>query len=76
MKPAPIVWEHAFDDVIPSCTVYVPRGSTGWGVTIPGTWNGLKIKYVPGTLEMTADPVHGGEGLKVTVRRVGGFDSR
>ena len=66
----------AFYDVSSSCTVYVTRGSTGWNVAIPGTWNGMKIKYVPGTLEMTADPVHGGEGLKVTVRRVGGIDGR
>ena len=28
------------------CCLYVPRGSTGWGVSIPGTWNGLRIEYL------------------------------
>ena len=26
--------------------VYVPHGSTGWGVDIPGTWKGLRIEYI------------------------------
>ena len=34
-----------------SCTVYVPRGSSGWGVDIPGKWYGLNIAYyTPPTL--------------------------
>ena len=73
---APSVSYWPFAGVSSGCAVYVTRGSTGWNVTIPGTWNGMKIKYVPGTLEMTADPVRGGEMLKVTVRRVGGADGR
>lgn len=28
-----------------SCTIYVPDGATGWGVDIPGEWNGVKIAY-------------------------------
>ena len=36
---------HAFDGCSPDCVVYVPQGSTGWGVDIPGTWNGLRIAY-------------------------------
>ena len=28
------------------CRVYVRRGSTGWGVEIPGTWLGVAIDYV------------------------------
>ena len=37
--------ELVFVGANPFCTVYVPRGSTGWGVTIPGTWNGMRIEY-------------------------------
>ena len=36
---------HAFDGVDETCTVYVPTDSTGWGVSIPGTWNGVRIEY-------------------------------
>ena len=31
----------------PDSTAYVRRGSTGWGVEIPGTWNGIRIEYLP-----------------------------
>jgi len=41
---APSVGEDAFNGVS-GCTVYVKSGSSGWGVTIPGTWNGLPIRY-------------------------------
>ena len=29
-----------------SCTILVRPGSVGWGVTIPGTWHGLRIEYI------------------------------
>ena len=29
-----------------SLVTYVPRGSTGWGVSIPGVWQGRRIAYV------------------------------
>lgn len=29
----------------PALTTYVPVGSTGWGVTIPGTWQSKSIRY-------------------------------
>ena len=29
----------------PALTTYVPVGSTGWGVTIPGTWQTKAIRY-------------------------------
>ena len=41
-----------------SCTVYVPRGSSGWGVTIPGLWNGCAIRYAD--CSVTFNP-NGGE---------------
>ena len=36
-----------FDEVNPSCVVWVRKSSTGWGVDIPGTLNGLRIEYLP-----------------------------
>ena len=35
----------AFGYVSPNCCVIVKKGSTGWGVTIPGKWNGMRIVY-------------------------------
>ena len=36
-----------FDEYInPDCVVYVPRDSTGWGVSIPGVWQGRRIEYI------------------------------
>ena len=35
-----------FGMVNPGCIVCVKKGSTGWGTSIPGTWNGLRIEYV------------------------------
>ena len=43
---APTIGYYAFSNVKSGCTVYVHRDSTGWGVEIPGTWNGLQIKYI------------------------------
>ena len=42
---APSVGANAFQGVS-GCTVYVTSGSTGWGIMIPGTWNGMRIEYV------------------------------
>ena len=43
---APTVGENAFRSVKAGCTAYVPLGSTGWGVDIPGMWNGVNIAYL------------------------------
>ena len=61
---APIVGNQAFDGVACGCTAYVKRGSTGWGVDIPGTWNGLKIRYQdePDVYVVTFD-ANGGTGV-------------
>ena len=37
------------------CTAYVRRSSTGWGVTIPGKWNGIAIDYVHYAVTMDAN---------------------
>ena len=47
---APVVGTFAFSQVPADCMVYVHRGSTGWGVDIPGKWHGLNIEYIDTTL--------------------------
>ena len=42
---APKLWQEVFRGVSPNCTVFVRRGSKGWGVDVPGTWNGMKIAF-------------------------------
>ena len=45
---SPCVESHAFPDVpniMPPCTVWVRKGSMGWGVDIPGKWQGMNIRY-------------------------------
>ena len=39
------VGRASFSRVGPSCTAYVERNSTGWGVNIPGFWHGIRIVY-------------------------------
>ena len=48
--------EGAFVDVPSDCVVYVTRGSTGWGVDIPGTWHGMRIEYVEDEIEPQPEP--------------------
>ena len=42
---APDVASSAFASVRSICTVYVTRDSVGWGVEIPGKWNGMAIAF-------------------------------
>ena len=42
---APKMGNNVFDDVASGCCAYVRRNSTGWGVDIPGTWQGIRIEY-------------------------------
>ena len=44
---APVTGARAFVGLSPECAVVVQRGSKRWDVSIPGTWNGLKIEYAP-----------------------------
>ena len=55
MGDAPSVGRSAFYLVGSGCTVYVKKGSTGWGVDIPGTWNGLAIQCMTPEIEWLAD---------------------
>lgn len=58
---APIRWQEGDEGRLPrGCTIYVQRGSTGWGVSIPGTWNGFKIRYTTG--DSTTDSSGGSSG--------------
>ena len=54
---APNVGNYAFSGVASGCVAYVPVDSTGWGVDIPGTWNGLQVMYNDNVLfpELTND---------------------
>lgn len=42
---APSIGSSCFSGVASGCVVKVNRGSTGWGVAIPGTWKGMRIEY-------------------------------
>ena len=43
---APTVGGSTFSNVGSGCTAYVKHISMGWGVSIPGTWKGIRIEYV------------------------------
>ena len=43
---APVFDDDVIQGVGEDCVVHVRRGSTGWGVNIPGTWNGIRIEYI------------------------------
>lgn len=64
---APSVGEYVFDGVNPSCVAYVQMGSSGWGVNIPGSWNGIRIEYGKGTDPLDDVVVDVGGGKSVTV---------
>jgi len=71
---APSVESAAFSGMNSDCTTYVPWGSTGWDVVIPGTWNGIKIAYsFMGTNEVTEEElpetvaIQSGADVKVSV---------
>ena len=49
-----------FVGVPSTCTVYVPRGSTGWGVDIPGKWHGLNIAYIGSSTHKVTFDANGG----------------
>ncbi len=36
---------EVFENVNPDCVIYVSPNSVGWGVDIPGVWNGMRIEY-------------------------------
>lgn len=55
---APQFDENIFGGVPPeNCTIYVPDGATGWGVEIPGEWNGVKIAYMSQYFESEGTPI-------------------
>ena len=47
------------------CTGYVRRDSIGWGVAIPGTWNGLNIQYLTPEIEIAAANATGAGTVEV-----------
>ena len=60
---APLVEPSTFYGTASSCIVCVLPSSTGWNVDIPGTWNGLDIRYQ----EMKPDTVVTLDGMSVSV---------
>ena len=56
---APAMGEEVFVNASAQACAYVRRLSKGWGVDIPGAWNGIAISYVPVTKVET--PVITGE---------------
>ena len=42
---APDIAPFAFEAIPSDCKIFVPHGSTGWNVEIPGVWNGFEISW-------------------------------
>ena len=61
---APTMGSSVFSGVPSGCHVYVRLGSTGWGVDIPGIWQGLTIAYLPFDVMFDAN---GGECVMTVV---------
>jgi len=57
---APTLGSYVFDGVKNGCTAYVRENSSGWGVDIPGTWNGLSIRFLTPGVEITVANEMGG----------------
>ena len=53
---APTILANVFNRVADTCTAYVKRGSMGWGVSIPGKWEGLCIAYIDGGSDPAPTP--------------------
>ncbi len=43
---APSMSSSVFSGVANECSVHVRRLSSGWGITVPGNWEGLPIDYI------------------------------
>ena len=46
MGNAPSLGTSCFANCNADCVVLVKRNSTGWGVEIPGTWNGMRVEFL------------------------------
>ena len=68
---APTVGSSAFSGVATTCRVYVRRSSSGWGVEIPGTWQGVSIDYVQRNVTFDAN---GGDCAVASVSIVDGSE--
>lgn len=71
---APTVGSYAFLGASSSCQVTVSPQSSGWGVSIPGTWNGLSISYAQdlASYTVTYNPgIHEGGIYQTALKRHG-----
>ena len=67
---APTANPGAFYGFPTSCVIYVSKDSTGWGVEIPGTWNGMRIEYYDlSTYTVTYEPGANGRGSQWTATK-------
>ena len=57
---APLVGTSTFSSTASSCEAFVNRDSIGWGVAIPGKWNGIAITYSDCMVVFDANGGHGG----------------
>ena len=56
------IGSYAFYGVPSGCCVYVPIDSSGWGVSVPGSWNGIRIDYLPFDVSSDEDVVIAPQG--------------
>lgn len=68
---APTVGDNAFHGVAASCTAQVSPRSMGWGVSIPGSWQGLAIAYSQDLVayQVCYAPGSNGRGASQTVTK-------
>ena len=65
---APRMDSYVFENIASGCTAYVSRSSTGWGVDIPGKWQGINIDYLPLLdvgFALNYDGLGGGAGIGI-----------
>ena len=70
----PSVGSDAFEGGGASCVLHVSRGSTGWGVDIPGTWYGLDIRYLTPEVEIAMANDAGGGTVEVDAGEFSGAE--
>ena len=70
--------KYVFSGVAEDCCVYALRNSNGWGVSIPGTWNGMTIDWYdpqqPSITDVTAKQRYPWNGLVDITCKVTGID--
>ncbi len=58
---APQCADDAFENIAAAASIYVRKSSSGWGVSIPGTWKGVPIQYAADGCQVSFN-ANGGAG--------------